>query len=53
MAYDIDVVKSHEVRSAWLRRAAERGWLGCFYHDLDHAFARVKQTGRRFEAFPA
>ncbi len=53
MAYDIDVVKSHEVRTAWLRRAAERGWLGCFYHDLDHAFARVKQTGRRFEAFPA
>ena len=53
MAYDIDVVKSHEVRTAWLRRAAERGWLGCFYHDLDHAFARVKQAGRRFEAFPA
>jgi hypothetical protein len=52
MAYDIDVIRSFEVRSAWLNRAAEGNWLGCFFHDLDHAFGRVKKTGRRFEAFP-
>ncbi len=53
MAYDIDVVRSFEVRSRWLERAAERGWTGLFYHDADLAFARLERAGRRFLAVPA
>lgn len=48
MAYDIDVVRSFDVRSEWLARAAERGWTGLFYHDLDTAFARVRRDGKRY-----
>jgi glyoxylase-like metal-dependent hydrolase (beta-lactamase superfamily II) len=48
MAYDIDVVRSFEVRSKWLERAADGGWLGLFYHDADHAFGRVVREGRRY-----
>lgn len=49
MAYDIDVVRSFEVRSEWMTRAAEEGWLGLFYHDVDHAFGKLHRDGRRFE----
>lgn len=52
MAYDIDVVRSFDVRSDWLRRAAEGSWIGLFYHDADHAFGRVRRAGRRFEFEP-
>lgn len=52
MAYDIDVVKSFDVRSAWLARAAESGWIGLFYHDERHAFARIHRDGRRFACEP-
>lgn len=48
MAYDIDVVKSFEQRSAWLEHAAAGGWIGCFYHDVDHAFGRVERAGKRY-----
>jgi glyoxylase-like metal-dependent hydrolase (beta-lactamase superfamily II) len=48
MAYDIDVVKSFDVRSQWLARAAEKSWIGLFYHDVDHPFGRITQDGRRF-----
>ncbi|HJP02932.1 MAG TPA: MBL fold metallo-hydrolase [Planctomycetota bacterium] len=48
MAYDIDVVRSFDVRSRWLKRAADEGWIGLFYHDVDHAFARIRRDGRRF-----
>jgi glyoxylase-like metal-dependent hydrolase (beta-lactamase superfamily II) len=51
MAYDIDVVKSFDVRSQWLARAAEKGWIGLFYHDVDHPFGRITRSardGRRF-----
>jgi glyoxylase-like metal-dependent hydrolase (beta-lactamase superfamily II) len=44
MAYDLDVVRSFEQRSAWLARAADAGWIGLFYHDVDHAFARVERA---------
>jgi len=30
MAYDIDVVRSFEVRSAWIERAAREDWIGLF-----------------------
>jgi glyoxylase-like metal-dependent hydrolase (beta-lactamase superfamily II) len=48
MAYDIDVVRSYEVRSEWMERAAAGGWIGMFYHDVDHAFCRLSKDGRRF-----
>jgi glyoxylase-like metal-dependent hydrolase (beta-lactamase superfamily II) len=52
MAYDIDVVRSFEQRSKWLARAAERTWVGLFFHDADHAFARVDRDGRRYAVEP-
>jgi glyoxylase-like metal-dependent hydrolase (beta-lactamase superfamily II) len=52
MAYDIDVVRSFEVRSEWLARAAERGWIGLFYHDVDVAFGRIVRDGRRYAVEP-
>ena len=48
MAYDIDVPRSFESRSRWIERAADAGWLGLFYHDVDHAFGRVVREGKRF-----
>ena len=52
MAYDIDVVRSIEQRSAWLERAADEGWIGMFYHDVDHPFARITRAGSRYAATP-
>jgi glyoxylase-like metal-dependent hydrolase (beta-lactamase superfamily II) len=52
MAYDIDVVRSFEVRSEWLGRAADEGWTGLFYHDADHAFGLLQREGRRFVCQP-
>ena len=48
MAYDIDVVRSFESRSAWLERVAREGWIGLFYHDADHAFGRLHSDGKRY-----
>jgi glyoxylase-like metal-dependent hydrolase (beta-lactamase superfamily II) len=50
MAYDLDVARSYEQRSAWLERAAERRWAGLFYHDVDTPFARVERDGGRYAA---
>lgn len=52
MAYDIDVVRSYAVRSEWLARAAQGGWLGLFYHDVDFPFARLSRAGRRYVVEP-
>ena len=52
MAYDIDVVKSYEVRSEWLERAARENWIGLFYHDVDHAFGRLRREGKRYVCEP-
>ncbi len=52
MAYDIDVVRSYEVRSEWMERAAAGAWIGLFYHDVDHAFGRLSKNGRRFACTP-
>ncbi|QDU84228.1 putative quorum-quenching lactonase YtnP [Planctomycetes bacterium Pla163] len=52
MAYDIDVVRSFEVRKALLEEAARERWTGLFYHDTDVPFARVAQDGRRFVVEP-
>lgn len=48
MAFDIDVARSFDVRSQWLARAAERGWLGLFYHDAERATARLVRDGKRY-----
>lgn len=48
MAYDIDVVRSFEVRSEWLARAADGGWTCLFYHDERTAFGRLERDGRRY-----
>jgi glyoxylase-like metal-dependent hydrolase (beta-lactamase superfamily II) len=48
MAYDIDVARSFEVRAKWIARAAERGWTGLFYHDVDTAFGRIEKDGKRY-----
>ena len=52
MAYDIDVVRSFEQRSAWLERASRERWIGLFYHDVDHAFGRVAREGKRYRFEP-
>jgi glyoxylase-like metal-dependent hydrolase (beta-lactamase superfamily II) len=52
MAYDIDVVRSFEMRSAWIERAASGNWTGLFYHDEQHAFARIVRDGKRFACKP-
>ncbi len=52
MAYDIDVPRSYENRSRWIRRAAEEGWIGMFYHDADHAFGRIRADGKRYAFEP-
>ena len=52
MAYDLDVARSYASRSSWLARVAERGWLGLFYHDADHAFGRIHRAGKRYEFEP-
>ena len=52
MAYDMDVPRSFASRSKWLERAAERGWIGLFYHDIEHAFGRVSRTGERYAFEP-
>ena len=51
MPYDHDVVRSFEVRSEWMERAAREGWTGLFYHDVDRAFGRIERAGKRFEVF--
>jgi glyoxylase-like metal-dependent hydrolase (beta-lactamase superfamily II) len=48
MAFDIDVARSFAVRSEWLARAADRGWLGLFYHDSERASGRLARDGRRY-----
>ncbi len=53
MAFDIDVVRSLRERSAWLERAAEGGWIGMFFHDIDRAFGRVRRDGKRYLFEPA
>ncbi len=52
MAYDIDVKRSFERRKELLRRSADEGWIGLFYHDADTPVARVVHDGRRFGVEP-
>jgi glyoxylase-like metal-dependent hydrolase (beta-lactamase superfamily II) len=49
MAYDVDAALSFEQRSKWLARACDEGWIGLFYHDVDHAFGRLVRDGRRYD----
>lgn len=52
MAYDLDPARSFDVRSEWIRRASERSWIGLFYHDEEHGFARLRREARRYRAEP-
>ena len=52
MAYDLDVPRSFAQRSTWLARAAEGGWTGLFYHDVEHAFGRLRRDGKRYVCEP-
>ncbi|MCP3916532.1 MAG: MBL fold metallo-hydrolase [bacterium] len=52
MAFDIDVVRSFEERSKWIARAADEGWIGLFYHDVDEAFGRIVRDGKRYRLEP-
>ena len=52
MAYDLDVARSFEVRSEWIERAARGAWIGLFYHDEQHAFARIVRDGKRYKCSP-
>src|SRR5262249_6071876 len=49
MAYDLDVVRSFEQRSAWLERAARENWIGRLSHDVDHAFGQITKQGKRYD----
>ncbi len=48
MAYDLNAELSYNVRSEWLRKTADAGWLGLFYHDPEVPFARITPDGRRY-----
>lgn len=50
MAYDIDVPRSFEMRTKWLARAADEGFISMSYHDPDRAFTRLVRDGRRYAA---
>ena len=52
MAFDIDVPKSFDVRSEWIERATQEGWIGMLYHDIDHPFVRLEREGRRYRSLP-
>lgn len=52
MAYDIDVARSFEQRARWIAHAADRKWVGLFYHDEHIPFARIERDGKRFRAVP-
>ncbi|MCP5021037.1 MAG: MBL fold metallo-hydrolase [bacterium] len=49
MAYDMNVEVSFDVRSDWLQRAADGGWIGLFYHDESTPFARITKPDRRYK----
>ena len=52
MAYDMNAEESYNVRSEWLQRASEGGWLGLFYHDTEVPFARITKPERRYVIEP-
>ncbi len=52
MAYDLDVSRSFESRARWLARAAREGWIGLFYHDVEHAFGRIAERDGRYRFEP-
>ena len=52
MAFDLDVRRSYDVRRALFEQAAEARSVGLFYHDPEHAFARLERDGTGFRAQP-
>lgn len=52
MAYDMNAEKSWRVRSEWIPRAADEGWLCLLYHDPATPMGRFVQEGRRYAFQP-
>ncbi len=52
MAYDMNAEKSWKVRSEWIPRAAEEGWLCMLYHDTATPLGRFVKDGRRYGFAP-
>ena len=52
MAYDMNAEKSWQVRSEWIPRAAEEGWLCLLYHDPATPLGRFVHDGRRYAFQP-
>ena len=50
MAYDVDVPRSFEMRTKWLARAADEGFIGMSYHDPERPFTRLERDGRKYRA---
>jgi hypothetical protein len=48
MAYDIDVVRSFEVRSTWLEKIAKEDWISLLYHDVDYPFGKLSRDSGTF-----
>ena len=52
MAYDMNAEKSWQVRSEWIPRAAEEGWLCLLYHDVNTPLGRFVFDGKRYAFAP-
>jgi glyoxylase-like metal-dependent hydrolase (beta-lactamase superfamily II) len=48
MAYDMNATKSYEVRSEWIARAADQGWVNLLYHDPLSPIGHFSHEARRF-----
>lgn len=48
MAYDMNAEKSFRVRSEWIARAAQEGWVNMLYHDPISPLGSFRHDGRRF-----
>lgn len=52
MAYDMNAMKSWEVRNEWIPRAAREGWLNLLYHDPATPLGRFVHDGRKYAFEP-
>jgi glyoxylase-like metal-dependent hydrolase (beta-lactamase superfamily II) len=48
MAYDMNAAKSYEVRSEWIARSADQGWINLLYHDPLSPIGRFLRQTRKF-----
>lgn len=48
MAYDMNAEKSFAVRSEWIKKSADEGWLNMLYHDTISPMGRFVFDGRKY-----